>query len=71
MARRGESSVVESKREAGVRVMYTGTLIDELMARVERADPGTREREAVTEEVERWFAQSEFARLEQTYQGVA
>ena len=88
--------------------MYTGTLIDELMATVERAEQGTREREAVTEEVERfiegddftladialgayarrwfgvegiskpqlahlerWFAQSEFARLEQTYQGVA
>jgi hypothetical protein len=51
--------------------MYTGTLIDELMATVERAEQSTREREALTEEVERWFAQSEFARLEQTYQGVA
>ena len=51
--------------------MYTGTLIDELMATVERAEQSTREREAVAEEVERWFAQSDFARLEQTYQGVA
>jgi hypothetical protein len=63
--------VVESKQDAGVRVMYTGTLIDELMATVERAEQGTREREAVTEEVERWFSQSDFAHLEQTYQGVA
>ena len=52
--------------------MYTGTLIDELMATVERAEQTTREREVIATEVDRWFAQSEFARfLEQTYEGVA
>ena len=71
MARRGESLVVESELEAGVRAMYTGTLIEELMATVERAEQTTREREVITAEVDRWFAQSDFSFLEQTYEGVA
>ena len=71
MARRGESLVVESELEAGVRAMYTGTLIEELMATVERAEQTTREREVIKAEVDRWFAQSDCAFLEQTYEGVA
>jgi hypothetical protein len=51
--------------------MYTGTLIDGLMATVERAEQTTREREVIATEVDRWFAQSDFAFLEQTYEGVA
>lgn len=50
--------------------MYTGTLIEELMATVERAEQHTRQLDQ-GEGVDRWFAQSDFALLEQSYQGVA
>ena len=51
--------------------MYTGTLIEELMATVERAEQHTRAPEPVTEDIDRWFADPEFALLERNYQGVA
>ena len=55
----------------GVRAMYTGTLIEELMATVERAEEQAREHQPTTEDVERWFTQSNLVLLEQNYQGVA
>lgn len=51
--------------------MYTGTLIEELMATVERAEEQARDHQARTEDAERWFTQSEYVYLEQSYQGVA
>lgn len=55
----------------GGRAMYTGTLIEELMATVERAEEQARDHQARTEDAERWFTQSEYVYLEQSYQGVA
>jgi hypothetical protein len=50
--------------------MYTGTLIEDLMATVERAEQQTYQQKQ-NEDVESWFAQSDFALLETNYQGVA
>lgn len=47
--------------------MYTGTLIEDLMATVERAEQQAR---AQQDELESWFASSELV-VEQNYQGAA
>jgi hypothetical protein len=46
-------------------------LIEELMATVERAEEQVREHQPTTEDVERWFTQSNLVLVEQNYQGVA
>ena len=51
--------------------MYTGYLIDGLMDAVERAEQSAEEQTRIADEVDRWFAQSEFRLLERNYQGVA
>ncbi|HEX3321877.1 MAG TPA: hypothetical protein VHR84_14310 [Terriglobales bacterium] len=50
--------------------MYSGKLIEELTATVERVEALLPE-QSRTDNVEDWFRQSDFALLEQTYQGVA
>jgi hypothetical protein len=50
--------------------MYSGTLIEELTATVERVEAQAPE-QVRTKSVEDWFRQSDFALLEQNYQGVA
>jgi hypothetical protein len=52
--------------------MYTGTLIEELLATVERAEQSSQNDSRLSEEeVNRWFAQSDVVLIEQYYQGVA